>query len=74
MSQSRVAILFSNIRQLELASLDIAHSASASNQRAVVTSLLFRDLVITDSRCVFPSFIRNIFVTIKYFWPAPGTS
>ena len=74
MSQSRVALLFSNIRQLELASLDIAHSASASNQRAVVTSLLFRDLVITDSRCVFPSLVEIFFVTIKYFWPAPGTS
>ena len=62
MSQSRVAILFSNIRQLELASLDIAHSATASNQRAVVTSLLFRDLVITDSRCVFQLILVEIFL------------
>jgi len=49
LSLGKVAILFEDIQELELASLDVGHSATPTNKRAVVTSLLFRNLVISKS-------------------------
>ena len=34
--------MFEDIRELELVSLDIGHTATPTNKRAVVTSLIFR--------------------------------
>ena len=42
LSQGKVAILFEDIKELELANLDVGHTATSSNKRGVVTSLIFR--------------------------------
>ena len=42
LSLGKVAILFEDIQELELASLEVGHSATPTNKRAVVTSLIFR--------------------------------
>ena len=42
LSLGKVAILFEDIQELELASLEVGHSATPTNKRAVVTSLMFR--------------------------------
>ena len=34
--------MFEDIKELELASLDVGHTATPTNKRAVVTSLIFR--------------------------------
>ena len=49
LSLGKVAIMFEDIKELELASLDVGHTATPTNKRAVVTSLIFRNLVITKS-------------------------
>ena len=38
----KVAILFEDIKELELANLDVGHSATPTNKRTIVTSLIFR--------------------------------
>ena len=42
LSKSSVAIIFENIKQLELNNLDIAHSPSVDNKRHLVTGIIFR--------------------------------
>ena len=42
LSMGKVAILFEDIKELELANLDVGHSATPTNKRTVVTSLIFR--------------------------------
>ena len=38
----KVAIMFEDIEELELASLEVGQTATSTNKRAIVTSLLFR--------------------------------
>ena len=42
LSMGKVAILFEDIKELELANLDVGHSATEANKRTIVTSLIFR--------------------------------
>ena len=42
LSLGKVAIIFEDIKELELASLDVGHTATPTNKRAVVTSLILR--------------------------------
>lgn len=42
LSMDKIAILFENIKELELANLDVGHSATPENKRSIVTSLIFR--------------------------------
>ena len=42
MLYGKVAIMFEDIKDLELINLDIGHSATEVNKRANVTSLIFR--------------------------------
>ena len=42
LSMGKVAILFEDIKELELANLDVGHSATEANKRNIVTSLIFR--------------------------------
>ena len=42
LSLGKVAIMFEDIKELELASLDVGHTATPTNKRAVVTSLILR--------------------------------
>ena len=44
LSKSSVAIIFDNIKQLELNNLDIAHSPNNVNKRSLVTGLIFRSV------------------------------
>lgn len=42
LSLGKVAIVFEDIKELELANLDVGHTATPTNKRSVVTSLIFR--------------------------------
>ena len=42
LSKSKAAIIFENIKQLELSSFDISHTPTASNKRGQITSIIFR--------------------------------
>ena len=42
LSQSRAALIFENIKQLELSSFEISHTPTDSNKRDQITSIIFR--------------------------------
>ena len=42
LSKSRAALIFENIKQLELSSFEISHTATDSNKRDQITSIIFR--------------------------------
>ena len=42
LSQRRVALMFEDIKQLDLSSLEISHSPTDSNKRDKITSIIFR--------------------------------
>ena len=46
MLYGKVAIMFEDIKDLELINLDIGHSATEVNKRANVTSMIFRSVFI----------------------------
>ena len=50
MSLSKIAIIIENVNKLDILSLDIGYGATSSNQREKVASIIFRNLVIMESR------------------------
>ena len=42
LSKSRAALILENIKQLELSSFEISHTATESNKRDQITSIIFR--------------------------------
>ena len=42
LSQSRAALIFENIKELELSSFEISHTPTDSNKRDQITSIIFR--------------------------------
>ena len=42
LSQSKAAIIFEDIKELELSSFEISHTPTESNKRGQITSIIFR--------------------------------
>ena len=58
LSQRRVALMFQDIKQLDLSNFEISHTATDSNKRDKITSIIFRyhpiyysNLEINDNGC-----------------------